>query len=212
MEFRQALKLNPNLANTRAIFANLLAFQRRSAEAEQELQQAQQLDPLSALVSEMTAWNYYFERRYDEALAESYKLLKLDPTYVRAYEHLCYIYERKGQLQEAISAGQKGLSLQRSTSVLGALAYLYGRAGQRAESQKLLEELKAGTLQHWVSPVVFAKIHLGRGETELAFRRLQEAYDAHSEFLAPLTVDPVFDSIRTDPRFITLMHKVGLQP
>jgi eukaryotic-like serine/threonine-protein kinase len=211
-EFKQALKLNPNLAVTRSIYANVLAFQRRFAEADYELQQARQLDPLSSLVYEMAVWNLYFERRYDEAIKESYKLIRLDPTYFRAYEHLCFMYAQKGQLREALAEGQKGLSIQRSAGLLGTMAYLHALAGQRAESQKYMNELRAFSHQPWVSPVIFAKVHLGRGEPELAFRRLQEAYDAHSEFLAPLTVDPVFDPIRADTRFITLMRNIGLQP
>jgi eukaryotic-like serine/threonine-protein kinase len=211
-EFKQALTLNPNLATTRAIYANVLAFQRRFVEANHQLEQARQLDPLSSLVHEMLVWERYFERRYDEALAESDKLLNLDPTYFRVYGHICFIYEQKGQLSAAIAAGQTGLAIRRSAGLLTTLAYLYARAGQPVESRKLMKELEAMSRQNWVSPVLFAKIHLGLGEPDLAFRRLQEAYDAHSEFLAPLTVDPVFDPIRTDPRFITLMRNVGLQP
>ena len=211
-EFKQALKLNPNLATTRSIYANVLGYQRRFTEADHELQLARQLDPLSSLVYEMAIWTLYYERRYDEAITESYKLIRLDPTYFRAYEHLCFIYAQKGQLREGLVEGQKGLSIQRSVGLLSAMAYLYALSGQRAESQKFMTELEAFPRPRWVSPVVFARIHLGRGEPELAFRRLQEAYDAHSEFLATLTVDPVFDAIRADPRFTTLMRKVGLQP
>ena len=211
-EFKQALALNPNLAVTHTIYGNTLSYQRRFDEARREIRLAQQLDPLSTLATEMMGWTFYFERRYDEAIAECRKLRELDATYYRATLHLAEIYRQKGQFNEAIAEVQKELMRQRTDAALGLLAYLYAANGQPKEARKLLAELEQIARQRWVSPVTLAKIHIGLNEPERALTRLREAYDAHSEFLFALSVDPIFDPLRNDPRFIELSRGVGLTP
>lgn len=211
-EFKLALQLNPNLAMTHALYSNTLSYQRRFEEALREARQAQTLDPLSTIATHVVVWNLYDQRRYDEAIQESARLLKIDPSYYRTYDYLGYIYRQKGQLREAIAEVQKGLALQRRDQLVATLAYLYAVSGQQVEARRLLAELEQKARQSWIHPVLFAKIHIGLGEHEQAMGRLQEAYAAHSEFLFNLSVDPVFDPLRTDARFTALVRSVGLQP
>jgi hypothetical protein len=57
-------------------------------------------------------------------------------------------------------------------------------------------------------PLVLA--HVGLGNTEAAFALLEEAHAEHSTALPSLKVNPIYDSIRADPRFEQLLHRVGL--
>ena len=209
-EFKQALALNPNLAITHALYANSLSFQRRFPEFRREIQTAQQLDPLSAHVIEISVWGLYFERSYDEALAESQKLLALDSHYLRVHAYRGFVYRQKGQLREAIAEVEKSLAEERRDSLLSDLAYLYAVAGQTEKASQLLAELEQKVSQRQSNPFFLAKIHIGLGEPERAFTRLQETYAAHSESLFSLSVDPIYDPIRHDPRFIEILRGVGL--
>ncbi|HQR36429.1 MAG TPA: protein kinase [Blastocatellia bacterium] len=211
-EFKRALTLNPNLTEAHTIYANLLSVQRRFAEFHYEIQQAKLLDPFSSLAFEISAWGLYFEGRYDDAIAECQKLQKLDPSYLRVYAHLGNIYQQKGQLPEAIATVKQGLAIERQEQLLAVLAYLYGLAGQTESARQILNELETTSRkQHWINPLLLAKIHVGLGQHEQAFDCLQQTYEAHSESLMNLGIDPVFAPLHPDPRFQELVQKIGLQ-
>ena len=69
--------------------------------------------------------------------------------------------------------------------------------------------LDLAAIRH-VSPYHFAIVHTALGETDEAFARLEEAYAMRSEALVWLKVDPRLDPLRSDPRFIGLLQRVGL--
>ena len=64
--------------------------------------------------------------------------------------------------------------------------------------------------ERYVSPYMLAIIYTALGDKEQAYEWLGKVYDERSYYVIWLKVDPVFDSLRSDPRFIDFMRKVGL--
>ncbi len=92
----------------------------------------------------------------------------------------------------------------------GLLGYAYAVAGQRSEAEKILEESNQLSRQRYVSPSHRALIYTGLGEKELAFEWLEKAYEDRNWVLVLLKVHPMFDPLRSDPRFTDLLQRMNL--
>jgi tetratricopeptide (TPR) repeat protein len=120
-------------------------------------------------------------------------------------------YEQLKKYPEAVAQFQKGIELSgRGANGIGSLAHAYGVAGQEAEAQKILVELRERAKTKYVSSYQFAVIYLGLGQNERAIAALEEAYHERSTLLGYLKMDPRFDPIRSDPRFQDLMSRIHL--
>jgi hypothetical protein len=90
------------------------------------------------------------------------------------------------------------------------LGRAYGLSGQRAEAERVLNELKSRTKTGYVSPFQIAMVYVGLGDKDQAFNALEQAYEARSWYMTWVKVAPEFDSLRSDPRFAALVRRVGL--
>jgi tetratricopeptide (TPR) repeat protein len=93
---------------------------------------------------------------------------------------------------------------------LALLARAYALSGRAAEARHLLSKLEELSKQRYVSPADIGVLHGDLGEKDEAFQWLEKAYEERSNFLINLKVDPVFDSLRSDPRFAALLARMGL--
>ena len=90
------------------------------------------------------------------------------------------------------------------------LAYNYAREGRKQEALKLLEELKETARDRYVSGVLFAQVYVGLGENDQALRWLERAYEDRDTWTQWTNIWPLLDPLRSEPRFIALLKKVGL--
>ena len=84
-------------------------------------------------------------------------------------------------------------------------------AGEREKALNVLEELKALEKRRYFSAYDFAILYVGLEDTEQAFTWLEKAYEERSSLMASLKVDPVFENLRSDPRFVSLLKRIGLE-
>lgn len=208
-EFKRAFELNPNLAEAYLSYAQLLSRLGRHDEALAEVRRAQQLDPLDLRMRAGEPVSLYFARRYNEALQELDSLLKLAPDNETAVIFRAYTYDALGKYNEAIADYMKFVSMGDTTSSTQCyLGYALAQAGRKSEAQAILEKLK--TTKEYVSPAELAVLYIGLGDKEDAIASLEKAYTAHDLQMQYLKIDPHYDSVRSDPRFVELMKKVGL--
>jgi uncharacterized protein HemY len=92
------------------------------------------------------------------------------------------------------------------------LARAQALAGDKAAARKALAELHARAGRSYVSPSLFAQIHLALGEKKQGLAWLETAYADRDIYLAKLKVEPAYDSIRSDSAFQDLMRRLGLPP
>ena len=83
-------------------------------------------------------------------------------------------------------------------------------AGRRAEARKVIDELEQLSKRKYVSPYFIAVIYSGLGERDQTFAWLEKAYQERHPYMTLIGVEPVFDPVRSDPRFADLVRRVGL--
>jgi Flp pilus assembly protein TadD len=89
-------------------------------------------------------------------------------------------------------------------------AYIYGRTGRQAQARLALEKLKALNREHPIEPALLVEAYIGMDNKDQAFIWLERAYAQHSNSMTTLKVDPLYDPLRSDPRFQDLLGRVGL--
>jgi serine/threonine protein kinase/tetratricopeptide (TPR) repeat protein len=209
--YERALALNPNYAIGYQWYGEYLAAVGRHPEAITAFKRAIDLDPLSLIVhASLGRHGYFFARQYDLAVAQLQKTLEMDESFWVARLWLGWTYACLGRLPEALVELQAARRLDDNLEIVGALGYAFGRAGQRAEAQQLLADLEQLSRKRNVSPMVPALIAIGLGEHDQAFAWLEKSYEDRAQMMSELSVEPVFDPLRPDPRFTDLLHRVGL--
>ena len=92
------------------------------------------------------------------------------------------------------------------------IGYVYARMGRRGDAQKVLADLKERSKHEYVAPSHIAKIYIALGDRDQAFAWLEKGYQQRDSWLTFLKGDPMYDPIRSDPRFQDLLRRIGLPP
>jgi len=210
-EFRRALELNPGNATAHYFHAMNLMSMGHWEEASAEMERARELDPLSIIINANVGLVYYYARQPDRAIEAERKALELDPNTAFIYEYLGLAYLQKGMYHEAIGHRQKAVGLSNGFPWYQAeLAYSYAAAGNHAQAGRILTNLKSRSRRQYVSSYSLAVAYIGLGERDAALARLQKAYEDREDQVALLKIEPLFDSIHSDPRFQDLLRRIGL--
>jgi len=212
-EFMRAIELNPNYAIAHQWYAEYLGNMGRHDESLKSAERAMQLDPLSFSIMHNFAVNLFGARYYDQAIEQFQKILELDSNYIAAHWFLAYPYVQKGMYNEAIEEIHKAIELtgERYPPLVAWLGIAYSYAGKRNEAEKTIEELVEQSKQRYVAPCYIVFIYIGLRQHDKAFEWLQKAIDVRDDWLPGLKVTPMFDGLRTDPRFKALLKKMDLE-
>jgi tetratricopeptide (TPR) repeat protein len=209
--FKHALTLNPNDAGTHRRYAWFLMTRGRQQDAIAVMHRAQELNPLSAGIVRNIGLVFYWARQHEQAVAHFRKSLEMDPNVRTAYSGLVYASLQQGLTAQALDLCQQIVNRWgREPWTLWDLGYTLAVSGQRDQARQVLTELQAQAQHTYVKPLAFAWIAIGLEETEQALAWLEQAYAERDPYLTLLNADPVYDPLRTDPRFITLVQKIGL--
>ncbi len=208
-EYKRAIELSPNMAEAHAKYCVYLSAVGRHAEAVIEDKRAQELDPLQ---SDMRGWGLlYAARRYDELIEKLQRAIRLQPDVGLAHGVLALSYDAKGMYEQAIIEHHKWISIDgETTSILCYLGHSLAMSGKRKEAMAILKKLK--TTKEYVAPAELSALYVGLGDKERALMMLEKGYEARDPGLQNLKIDHCYDSLRSDPRFLDLMRRVGLTP
>jgi TolB-like protein/DNA-binding winged helix-turn-helix (wHTH) protein/Tfp pilus assembly protein PilF len=208
-EFNRALALAPSYSCAHEDRAVFLAFMGRRAEALDEIAKIDQLDSgFSAAITESET--YYVLRDYEELVQASKRGLLLDPRDWNQHYFLGAGYEQTGKPQEAIAEYKKAMADGAEDAAV-ALAHAYSAAGSKSEAQKILRDLERKSNETYVAPYTVATIYAGLGQNDKAFEFLEKAYAEKSlDISESLKSDHLLDGLRSDPRFESLLRRMGL--
>jgi serine/threonine-protein kinase len=209
-QFKQAIDLQPAYAPARFWYSNLLAAQKRFAESIHQGELAKSYDPYSRLADMNYGRALYYSRRFDEAAAHFDQLLKREPGYAQFMHMQGWVQIQLSHYDEAISI-LEALYARAPLHAAAALGYAYGKAGKEDKAFNLIRELDELAKTEIVPPSEKAIIYIGLGDKEMAFRQLEACFEERNASLAFLTTDPLYDSLRDDPRFTDLAHRLKLQ-
>lgn len=194
-------------------YALLMVGQKRFDEARVIYARGNEINHLSPLLISLEGLIDYYARRFDSSLESLQKLREMIPHYIASLliPGLCYIAQ--GKYEQAIEILNQGIPASgRAAALISALAYAYAKAGDEVNARALLNELKDEKRAGYVQPSYVSLVHANLGETEEAIEYLQKAYDERHGFLIFLNVEPAFDPLRSDPRFIEIVKRIGLTP
>jgi len=90
--------------------------------------------------------------------------------------------------------------------------YAYARCGNRAEAMRVLGELKTQVRRGYVIPAKVALSYAALGDADSTFAWLERGYEGRDAYMTFLKVEPLYDTVRNDPRFARLVRRVGLEP
>ncbi|MEP6706716.1 MAG: protein kinase [Pyrinomonadaceae bacterium] len=212
-EFKRTIELNPNNAAAHSGYGTYLEALGRFDEAVAERERSRQLDPVSAIATADVGYPLYYARRYDQALSHYRKGLELDPNLSWGHLWIGQTLVQQGRYTEAIAEINKAIALSGgNVRDIATLGHAYAVSGRKSEALKVLDELQGRAKQKYVSPYFIALIYTGLGEKDQAFGWLQKAYEERHPYLILINVEPVFDSLRSDPRFSDLVRSIGLKP
>ena len=215
---RRAIEVEPNSAITHQCYAHYLSVMGNHEEAISEIELAIKLDPLAQLLYQNASWIYCYARQYDKALEYGKRSLEIYPDFDIGYFAMITTYFEKGMFEEAISIIKEKVSIPLFNNAF--LGYAYGKIGKRSGAKQIIRDLEEQWKSGSGSKMEFALVHLGLGEIDESLLCLEEfaneppAKSSRIGFVSYTTfikVDPVWDPLRSEPRFKAVLKKMGLE-
>jgi serine/threonine-protein kinase len=186
-----------------------LAARGRHEDGVLQAKKALELDPVSLITNTHLALQYYWWRRFDRATDQLQRTLDLDARFAPAVSLLGWIRLLTGAPEEAVGAFDRALRHAGQTSaLLAALGCGQAGAGRTAEARATLQLLTEPSPEQYVSPRDVALVHSWLGEKEQALEWLERATEERAPWMSFLNVDPVWDTIRSAPRFTALVERI----
>jgi serine/threonine-protein kinase len=206
-EFRRAIELNPKYSNAHYFyaFAHLLSLGRMD-EANTEIKRALELEPFSLIINTNLGRTLFLARQYDKAIEQYRRTLEMDAGFPRAHERLQEAYEQKGMYADAIA------DLEKINPEFGSrLRAAYERSGVAGYWRTRIDFDRESKLPY-VSPYFTAVKYAALGDKDRALESLEKAFNERDTWLVHLKVDPMLDSVRSDPRYTRLLEGMNLAP
>jgi len=184
----------------------------RFDEALAEIRRAQELDPISLIINSNVSGVLYNMGQYDEAIDLLRKTLELDADFAPAHMQLGWVYVRQGKLDEAMAEFQKARTVITSGPFgLQNLGYIYARTGRKSDAAQIINDLLQFSRQGYTVSYDLAIVYSGFGDNDRTLEWIEKAYEERVSWLRFIKTEPGWDYIRSEPRFIALMKKMGLE-
>ncbi|NNE97619.1 MAG: protein kinase [Pyrinomonadaceae bacterium] len=204
--YKKAIELNPNYATAYQWYGELLSQQKRFEEAESIAKKSVELDPLSLIKNSAYAGNFFNAREYAKSEAHHRKVLEINPDFALANINIARCLVAQGKVDEALNRAKKA-------SRLGGESYrfseglIYAAAGDKTNANRFVSEYK-GLVSQEVSDL--AILYALLGEDEKAIDGFEILIEQRSVFVLYNNIDPSFDRVRKNPRYVVLAKRVGL--
>jgi DNA-binding winged helix-turn-helix (wHTH) protein/TolB-like protein/Flp pilus assembly protein TadD len=210
-EFQQALALNPNDVGAETWYGLNLAAMGRVEEAVDLVQRAKEIDPLSPEINVVLGHLYYSSRQYEKAIDVYRKVIQLNPNFARAHMRLGMTYMAQHAIGDSVHEYEEAKRLTGADPYVdGLLGCAQALSGNTAAAQKLLKNLTLRSRDQYIPAFSIALVYIGLGERDRALDWLEQAYQDRSAYMVYAKTDPLLDPLRSDPRFISLLHRMRL--
>ncbi len=216
--YQRALELNPDYTAALLRYAWLLLALGRADEALARIARAQEIaeeiDPhLIVVVRATRAAALYFARDFDGAIGECRAALQLDARFYLLHYLVSRALARKGQRAAAVASLARTRSVWNDVPLAAAGAGLaYAIAGRRTEATRILRQLKQQRQRSNIPATYLGMLYAGLKDYDAAFEWLETAYQERADGLTLLNAEPMADSFRADPRFASLVRRIGFAP
>ncbi len=151
-----------------------------------------------------------FARRYDEAAEILRQAIEVDHDSGTAHFTLGDVYEAKGMCKEAIDEVMRALELDGEVEYARALRRGFTEAGCPGAARRALERNRERAKNEFVGAARFAADYLRLGDKEESLKYLEKGYQERDSWMTYMAVDPIWDTLRSDPRFQNLLRRMNL--
>jgi serine/threonine protein kinase/tetratricopeptide (TPR) repeat protein len=206
-EFEIALRLNPNSPHVHGAYAHFLRQEGKLEESIREARRAVELDPVSAQGNFILSQSLHEARRYDEAISQLRKTLDLEPRFWPAHLYLGKTLAEQGHYQAAIEELKKAGNF--TSEPYATIGYVYGRMGRTTDAHKVIADLQDQLKTGYVAPTNFVTVYIGLSDKDQAFAWLEKGFQQRDFWITFLKGEPIFDPLRSDPRFQDLVRRVN---
>ena len=208
--FRRAIELNPNSPEMRAYFSHHLFTTGRAGEAMAQITRALELDPVDALYQGIYGMDLMYEHRYEEAIETLERALLLEPDAPILLSTLRSVYHLSGRYDDAMDAWRASYASTGDTEAVDALNSGFEDGGYAGALGLLAQTMVERSRTTFVTPWRIGTMLTRAGRLDEALDWLERAFEAHDPNVPYLTVDPIFDGMRDDPRFRSLIEGLKL--
>jgi serine/threonine-protein kinase len=214
VEFRRSLALDSTYATGHQWYAEVLIITGRVREAIHELERARDLEPLSPVINAELGYTLGLAGRYQEAILAGQRAVELDSTLWTGHAFLAFTRTFAGEYPAAVSGFERAVRLgQGIDPLLGALSMALARSGKVDSARAVLAPIEARARSRGGSPVAVAMAYAGLGQNDAALTWLQRAASENDPWLYAMSINaPIFDPIRSDPRFAAVATTMKLDP
>jgi TolB-like protein len=209
-EFQRALELSPGNAYAHHWYGHYFDAMGRFDDGMAEMKRALDLDPLSEMFNFDYGIQSSLRRRWEPALAQYKKVLNLNPDNPFAHWGLAFVYERTGRAQESLAELKRLESAPGIPILMAVVGPAYLRLGKVDEARRILARMVEMKKKSYVPSFFEAIASFALNDNQQGFSYLEQAYEERSSGFTYLLPTPEFDGVRTDPRFVSIMHKVGI--
>ena len=209
-EANEALALNPSNAYAHDLLGSYYGTVGRADDSMLEIQRAREVAPRSAEILGDTVFWATMCRKYELAIANGQAAIAIEPDNAFAQVFLGMAYAKQGLVAEALQHADLAIQYDKGPLVASFRVNVYALAGRKSEAAAALREIERQRVEHYSCSYEVGTAHILLGETDLGFRWLNNAYNARSECMILLKIDPRLDRVRSDPRYEELVHRVGL--
>jgi TolB-like protein/Tfp pilus assembly protein PilF len=211
-EFRRALELDPGYASAHQWYSWYLAAMGRMGASLAAGERSVELDQTSVSIRRSFGWLHYYARTPELGLPHLQRALVMNPESHDTQLLLGVVLTQTGRLAEAREAISTALEVAPEDSYgLLSLAHVDVLQGRQREAEAAWDRLEALARVRYVSPTDFARLALVLGRRDTAFMWLDRMHAERRGWLVYLKVDPLFDPVRSDPRFLSLLRRMRLE-
>jgi TolB-like protein/DNA-binding winged helix-turn-helix (wHTH) protein len=213
-EFKRAIELNPNSPTAHCLYGQLVPdITGRFDEAFVQIKRALELDPLSMGANKDFGQLLYYTRQYDASIEQWNKTLALDPSFLPAYLWISRAYEAQGRYDQAVAAVFKRDTIQGSPeSEIAERRTLYRKTGWQGYWREQLRSTRYQPNAAYIEAFFMAALYNRAGDKQQTLEWLEKAYQDRSPWMPTMKYDPLFDPLRSDPRFNDLLRRVEGAP
>jgi TolB-like protein/DNA-binding winged helix-turn-helix (wHTH) protein/Tfp pilus assembly protein PilF len=209
-EYKQTIALNPNYFWVHSWHARELVARGQTVQAVAEAQRVIGLSP-SPLNWDYPIWVFVLARRGDLARERAEQLLRVAPQWTWAHFSAAYVYDLQGDSEKAAQEFLKADELfETEPRKMAQLKEAFAKSGAQGYWRRTVENYKETAKSNYVAPVLVAEACVRIGDKECAFKWLEKGFEERDDLMINLKVEPVLDSLHSDPRFQDLVRRVGI--
>jgi DNA-binding winged helix-turn-helix (wHTH) protein/TolB-like protein/Flp pilus assembly protein TadD len=208
----RALELDPKSAQSHFAYAHMLSNMARHSEAIAEIKRALELDPVSLVTNALEGQILFFAGQDDEALKVLQSTAEMDKNFWLAPLFLSRIYLKRGMWDEALAAATTASEITHGNSeAVSTMGYAHAKAGRADAARAVIRDLEKRAATSYVPSYGLAAIYDALGERQTALDQLDRSFENRDSLLVFLKVDPKWDDMRSEPRFIELMRRMKFE-